>query len=70
MSVTIPEGDAFAAGVPKTLFQTRVPLTGNPYRTNYAVSRDGQRFLVNTSSDEGLSSPLTIVLNWTALLER
>ncbi len=70
MSVDIPAGNALAAGVSRALFQTRVPLTGNPYRTNYAVSRDGQRFLVNTSTAEGLSSPLTILLNWPALLRR
>ncbi len=32
----------------------------------YAVTADGQRFLVNTSSDTIL--PVTLVLNWTAVL--
>jgi hypothetical protein len=70
MSVAMPDGNGFAAGVPKPLFQTRVPLTGNPYRWNYAMSRDGQRFLVCTSVDEGRSSPLTMLLNWTAVLRK
>jgi hypothetical protein len=70
MSVDIPQGDPFASAVaaPTPLFQVRVPLTGNIYRTNYAVSKDGQRFLVNVAVDEGLSAPLTFVFNWTALL--
>jgi Tol biopolymer transport system component len=72
MSAAIPRGDAFAAEAPAPtpLFQTRVPLTGNPYRVNYAVSGDGQRFLVNVAVGEGLSAPLTVLQNWPALLGR
>jgi serine/threonine protein kinase len=70
MSAAIPGGDAFAAEAPTPLFQTRVPLTGNPYRVNYAVSRDGQRILVNVAEGEGLSAPLTVLSNWPALLSR
>jgi serine/threonine protein kinase len=69
MSVAVPNSDAFAAGVPKALFQTRVPLTGNPYRNSYTVSRDGQRFLVNVSADQGLSTPLGLLVNWPLLLK-
>jgi len=29
----------------------------------YAVSPDGQRFLVNTAKDEGATAPITLVLN-------
>ena len=32
----------------------------------YAVSSDGQRFLIPTPVREAASSPLTVVLNWTA----
>jgi hypothetical protein len=48
MSVPIPGARAFDFGVPKVLFDTHVPLLGNPYRSNYAVTANGQRFLVNT----------------------
>ena len=68
-SVAIPGGDAFKAGVPKELFDVRVPLTGNPYRTNYAVTADGQRFLVNTRIDDA-PSPVNIIINWTRLLKK
>jgi len=38
-------------------------------RDNYAVSSDGQRFLINNFND--VSAPvLTVVLNWTADLKR
>ncbi len=69
MSVSIPGGNAFDAGVPKVLFDTRVPLTGNPYRSNYAVTANGQRFLINTRIEDA-PSPINVILNWTALLEK
>jgi dipeptidyl aminopeptidase/acylaminoacyl peptidase len=69
MSVPIPGGNAFDFGVPKALFETRVPLTGNPYRSNYAVTADGQRFLINTRIEDA-PSPINIILNWTALLRK
>ncbi len=69
MSVAISGGNAFDFGVPKALFDTRVPLTGNPYRSNYAVTANGQRFLVNTRIEDA-PSPINIILNWTALLEK
>jgi hypothetical protein len=67
MSVSIPGGNAFNAGVPQALFQARVPLSGNPYRTNYTVTRDGQRFLVNARVDDA-PMPITVTLNWPTLL--
>ena len=69
MSVDIPHGNPFEASVPRGLFDVRVPLSGNPYRTNYTVSADGQRFLVNTRVEEPVS-PIRVVLNWTALLPK
>ena len=69
MSVAIPGGNAFDFGVPKALFDTRVPLTGNPYQSNYAVTADGQRFLINTRIEDA-PSPINVILNWTALLKK
>jgi hypothetical protein len=68
-SVAIPGGDAFKAGAPKELFEVRVPLTGNPYRTNYAVTADGQRFLVNTRIEDA-PSPVNVIVNWPQLLKK
>jgi Tol biopolymer transport system component len=69
MSVQIPGGNAFDFGVPKVLFDTHVPLMGNPYRSNYAVTANGQRFLVNTRLEDTPSS-ISIIHNWTALLKK
>ena len=46
MAVPVGAGPSF--GVPKPLFQTRVPAGVEPFRTHYGATRDGQRFLVNT----------------------
>ena len=69
MSVPMPGGIAFDFGAPKVLFDTRVPLTGNPYRSNYAVTANGQRFLINTRIEDA-PSPINVILNWTALLKK
>ncbi len=64
MAVEIRPGPAFHAGVPKPLFDVRIAL-GN---TNYAVSKDG-RFLIPSLVDHS-SQPMTVVLNWPAILKK
>jgi hypothetical protein len=69
MAVEVRKSATFQPGLPKILFVTRV--TGLADRRNhYAVSKDGQRFLVNTLVEEASSNPITVVLNWTADLRR
>src|SRR5262249_52746894 len=53
------------ADPPTALFPLRIrpPGTGGPH---FAVSPDGQRFLVNTIVGEGETAPLTVILNWKA----
>lgn len=36
----------------------------------YDVSADGQRFLVNSLIEEDSAEPLTLLVNWPALLQR
>ena len=55
-------GASFEAGEVKPLFETR--RTGA--RSQYAVSTDGQRFLINTASEQAASAPIAVVVNWTA----
>ena len=50
---------------PHTLFQTRI--TGVA-RNHYTVSADGQRFLINSPISDPAIRPITVVLNWPALL--
>ena len=61
------EGGAFRAGIPKPLFETRLP----PQRRNrYVVSRDGQRFLVNTPLEQTAAFPFHVLVNWSPGLEK
>jgi serine/threonine protein kinase len=53
---------AFQAGTPAALFSV-------PPDSDYDVSADGQRFLVNSPSGEESSPPLTLLTDWTALLK-
>jgi len=36
----------------------------NVIKQQYAVSSDGQRFLVNLAADEGAASQITLIYNW------
>jgi hypothetical protein len=67
MAVSVGAGPSF--GIPHALFPTRVGAGVTANRTHYVPSRDGQRFLINMST-EPAASPITVVLNWTAALKK
>ena len=58
------------AGIPKALFKTGVNAPSLRVLFGYAVTGDGQRFLINTPAADALRAPITVVLNWTAELKR
>jgi hypothetical protein len=64
--IAVPIGgtDTFEVGVSQPLFATRIPAVLAPWRTNYAVSSDGQRFLVNSVTPEVAPAAITIAVNW------
>jgi Tol biopolymer transport system component len=64
------DGAAFSAGTPRGLFDVEVPEPNPPFPTDYAVTADGQRFLVNTVVDQPTRPALTVILNWTADLKK
>ncbi len=59
------EGD-IEIGVPERLFNIRYPLN-NDYP--YQVMPDGETFLVNQFDEAGAAAPMTLVQNWTSLLQ-
>jgi serine/threonine protein kinase len=68
MAVTLrvaSDGTSIEADAPTPLFRTRVggalTVNGLPH---YALSRDGRRFLMNTVTDNTVTSPITVLLNW------
>jgi serine/threonine protein kinase/Tol biopolymer transport system component len=64
MSVEVKGGAQFEASEPNTLFETR--LGSNP---QFDVSKDG-RFLIPTLPEQASSAPISIVINWTAALNK
>ncbi len=62
-AVSLEPGEGFRIGAPIVLFEMRRLL-------DYAVSSNGQRFLVNAIAGQPASPPITVVLNWTAALKQ
>ena len=70
MSVPIETGDTFKIGNPVPLFRMQLAELGvsAENRTEYAVSSDGKRFLINKRIEEATPSFITIITNWTQSL--
>ena len=66
MSLTVKAAATFEAGTPVALFRID-PLGGGGF---YDVTRDGQRFLINTSVTRAESLPITVVVNWASFLKK
>jgi hypothetical protein len=70
MSVDVALSPAFKASAPKLLFQA--PIYGGGFTINerrWDLTRDGQKFLINTSSGDAVA-PITVVLNWQSELKK
>jgi Tol biopolymer transport system component len=71
MAAPVTTGANFDAGTPVTLFQStpRQPVLVYDLFV-YDVSRDGQRFLINTQVKQADSAPMSVILNWPAKLDK
>ena len=71
MAAPVTTGAHFDAGTPVALFQStpRQPVLVYDLFV-YDVSRDGQRFLINTQVKQADSAPMSVILNWPAKLEK
>jgi Tol biopolymer transport system component len=67
MAVAVKSGATFEAEAPRPLFETKLDRAA--LRHTYAVSANGTRFLLNLPI-EGATPPLTVLLNWPALLKK
>ncbi|HUO84447.1 MAG TPA: protein kinase [Thermoanaerobaculia bacterium] len=65
MAVTTAPGEQLQAGEPRRLFNAnlRAFATGVPW-SQYDVTADGQRFILNRQTDEGQDVSITLVQNW------
>ena len=68
MAVDVQPGATFEAGTPHALFDLHSGWEA--FTSNYAVTKDGQRFLLPVSVEVGNTAPLAVVTNWTADLKR
>ncbi len=67
MAVDITAGAKIESGAPRLLFDTK--LTADVVSNQYAVTPDGQRFLVlmpAAETTQAAPTPITVILNWTA----
>ncbi len=61
----------FSTGQPQALFVTGARIGGAGSRGQvYAVTKDGKRFLVNARPQQSTVSPLTVVVNWPATIQK
>jgi hypothetical protein len=66
MSVAVKLAPSLETGIPQTLFPTQIRVS--PTADQFAVKGDGQRFLLMESMQTE-TKPLTVILNWQALLK-
>ena len=73
MAVPIKGDTALDVGAAVPLFTARMlggPVVTLGLKQQYDVTRDGQRFLLNSLTEESAPSPITVVLNWTSALKK
>ena len=64
MAIETKLGASLEASDPASLFQA--PISMNPLIDQYAVARDGQRFIFCAPGHSSAGQPITVVVNWTA----
>jgi hypothetical protein len=65
MAVQVKSGESFEKSAPVSLFEFRAGVVQTRY-ASYAVTADGQWFLINEIVDTEPNAPLTVFTNWTA----
>jgi hypothetical protein len=68
MAVEMREGDTLRHAIPEPLFPTGI--TVDPTIDQYAVTSDGQRFLIQSPAQDGAPSSIVVVINWIEELKR
>jgi Tol biopolymer transport system component len=68
MAVDIRAGAAVESGIPRKLFDSVVG--SGQGGIDYAVTADGQKFIIPTETRPGVAEPITAILNWTSLIKK
>ncbi len=69
MAAPAPRGESLELGAAVPLFEFHAGTSNVPFAP-YAVTADGQRFLINAAVDTEPNAPLTVVVSWTAGVKR
>jgi hypothetical protein len=70
MATPVSIGANFDAGTPVALFQANPrEMVATTEQFFYDVSKDGQRFLINTQLKTAMT-PMSVVLNWASKLKK
>ena len=70
MAAPIDATGQFEVGTPQVLFPAIHPSALALGIRQYAVTRDGKRFLVNVRPQRSAVTPMTVVVNWTATIQK
>jgi serine/threonine protein kinase len=73
MAVALETSPVLKAGEPTRLFESPMSsgfINLGYTRNQYAAAADGQRFLINQGAGPVPTSPVTVVVNWTAALNK
>jgi eukaryotic-like serine/threonine-protein kinase len=71
MAAPVTSGVNFDAGTPVLLFQGNPrELVATSEQRTYDVSRDGQRFLINSQAKQAETTSMSVVQNWAAKLNK
>ena len=64
-------GSSLEVDEPQRLFETGVSAVGNPNynRNHYAVTSDGQRFLITQPAGNSSAATVTVIVGWTASIK-
>ena len=69
MAVEVTPGPALKLGVAKKLFTAQMQYDNPPFY-RWDVSPDGQRFYIDTTTEEDVATRLEIVSDWRSLLRK
>jgi hypothetical protein len=69
MAAQVRSGESFDTSAQIPLFEFRAGVSMTRY-ASYAVTRGGQRFLINEVVNLEPNAPLTVVVNWTAGIKK
>src|SRR5215510_4812218 len=70
MVAPVISGESFDTGAASPLFEFRAGTILFTFLPPYAVTADGQRFLINTVVETEPNAPLTVVANWAAEIKK